>query len=176
MGMFTKLRELLVRKIDPTTSELYHNCVAAARQPVFYTKYAVPDTVDGRFDLLLLHVALVMLRLHDHTAKQKLFDLMFSDMDRSLREMGVGDMSIRKKMKPMLAGFYGRAAAYQAALQQPDDAKLIAAVSRNLYNDVSGNAPPASAIAQHIRVTTTSLQNQNEADIMRGHVSFPSLT
>jgi cytochrome b pre-mRNA-processing protein 3 len=176
MSIVSKLCDLLVRKIDPAISNLYQACVTAARQPVFYARYGVPDTIDGRFDLLLLHITLVMLRLGNITTKQKLFNLMFADMDRSLREMGVGDMSIGKKMKPMLAGFYGRTGAYHNALQQPDVAKLIAAVSRNLYNDASGNAPHAPAIAQYMRDAAATLQNQSEAAIMQGQISFPSMT
>src|SRR6202042_1273633 len=100
----------------------YNICVAQARSPEFYSVLGVPDTVDGRFDLLVLHVALVMRKLGPEAdIKQQLFDLMFADMDQSLREMGVGDMSIGKRIKPMIAAFYGRAQAYERALVEGDE-------------------------------------------------------
>jgi cytochrome b pre-mRNA-processing protein 3 len=166
------LRNLLARPVDPAAAALYGACVAAARQPVFYASLGVPDSVDGRFDLLLLHVALVVRRLGDARAKQRLFDAMYADMDRSLREMGVGDMSIGKKMKPMLAAFYGRAGAYEKALAESGDASLAAALSRNLYGLAAGEAEHAPQIASYVRRCVASLAAQDEAAIMRGRVSF----
>jgi cytochrome b pre-mRNA-processing protein 3 len=97
-------------------------------------------------------------------------------MERSLREMGVGDMSIGKKMKPMLAGFYGRAGAYEQALALMDDAKLIAALSRNLYGKAEGTAEYAPVIARYMRDAVASLKAQDEAALLQGHVSFPALS
>jgi cytochrome b pre-mRNA-processing protein 3 len=174
MGLLHTLRNLLVRKIDPATAELYARCVEAARRPVFYAALGVPDTIDGRFDLLLLHICLLMLRLNDTAAKQQLFDMMFADMDRSLREMGVGDMSIGKKMKPMLAGFYGRAGAYKAALAEPDDESLTEAISRNLFGLASGMADHAPRLARYVRTAVASLESQGDAGLAQGNVSFPT--
>ncbi len=174
MGITSLLRDFLVKDFDPDTSALYRTCVAAARQPVFYENHGVPDSLDGRFDLLLLHVVLVMLSMQDADAKQRLFDLMFADMDRSLREMGVGDMSIAKKMKPMLAGFYGRAEAYQQALSATTDDKLIAALSRNLYGQAEGIAPHAASIANYARETILSLHRLDATQLGKGDFSFPA--
>ena len=125
---------------DPAVAALYGACVAQARLPDFYRVLAVPDTIDGRFDLLVLHVVLVMRRLSGEAEfKQQLFDLMFADMDRNLREMGVGDMGVGKKIKPMISAFYGRAQVYEKALAESDDA-LAQALARNLY----GKAPAAA--------------------------------
>jgi cytochrome b pre-mRNA-processing protein 3 len=115
---------------------LYAKAVAQARQPFFYSARAVPDTVDGRFDLLALHMFLLLHRLGAEGAAmrglaQDLFDLMFGDMDRSLREMGVSDMSVGKRVKEMARAFYGRIDAYEPALG--DLAQLEAALARNLY-------------------------------------------
>ena len=175
MGIAGLLRDLLVKDFDPATSALYNECIAAARQPAFYARYHVPDSIDGRFDLLLLHVLLVMLRLTDGDVRQRLFDLMFADMDRSLREMGVGDMSIGKKMKPMLAGFYGRAKVYEKALAETNDAILTEALSRNLYGVTSGIAPDASSIARYVRASVATLAAQDEDDLAKGHVAFATL-
>lgn len=176
MSIRNALRDLFAKDFDPATAKLYQACVTAARRPVFYTVYGVPDTVDGRFDLLLLHTTLVMLRLTDSAAKQRLFDLMFADMERSLREMGVGDMGIGKKMKPMLAGFYGRGEAYQAALALTGDEDLIAALTRNLYGKRKGAAEHAPPIARYMRDTVSSLTLQNESDLLTGDVFFPEIS
>ena len=134
MAWLQRLHQLVSKPLAaPAIADLYNACVLQARQPEFYSAFGVPDTVDGRFDLLLLHVFMLMHRLdHEADAKQELFDLMFADMDRSLREMGVGDMSISRKIKPMISAFYGRGQAYQRALDA-DDTTLAATLRRNLY-------------------------------------------
>ena len=176
MGILATLRHLLVKETDPAISQLYTTCVEAARRPVFYATHGVPDTVDGRFDLLLLHVTLVIMRLKNNiVARQSLFDLMFADMDRSLREMGVGDMSIGKKMKPMLAGFYGRAGAYKAALENGNDDALITALSRNIYGLASGVAEHAPPIARYVRSVVAALATQSDETLAQGKLSFPPI-
>lgn len=174
MGMPSALRNLFAKRHDTATARLYAAAVAAARQPVFYTTHQVPDTLDGRFDMLLLHVTMLMLRLKDEDARQRLFDLMFADIDRSLREMGVGDMSMAKKMKPLLAGFYGRAGAYKSALAADGDASLIAALSRNLYNShtVAEHAP---FMAHYVRAAMALLATQSDGLLAEGQVHFPTV-
>jgi cytochrome b pre-mRNA-processing protein 3 len=159
---------------DPAIAALYGACVAQARLPEFYRDLKVPDTIDGRFDLLVLHVALVIRRLGDAAeARQKLFDLMFADMDRSLREMGVGDMGIGRRIKAMISAFYGRAQAYAKALEEGDDA-LAASLARNLY----GNAPPPSEVLQamtgYVRRVVAKLDVQATEKIAEGQVVFSS--
>jgi len=103
-----------------TISTLYGTIVAQARMPCFYRDYAVADTVNGRFDLLVLHLELVLYRLTDEPALkefgQALFDRFCQDMDHNLREMGVGDLSVPKEMRRIGEAFYGRAQAYRTAL------------------------------------------------------------
>ena len=99
MGIAALWRDMTLPKADPATAALYDACVAAARQPAFYARCGVPDSVDGRFDLVLLHVLLVMRRLTDAGARQRLFDTMFADMERAL-----GD--------PVLADRYAKRAAH----------------------------------------------------------------
>jgi cytochrome b pre-mRNA-processing protein 3 len=150
---------------------LYRACVAQARETAFYASLKVPDTVDGRFDLLLLHVVLVMRRLGDATARQQLFDLMFVDMDQNLREMGVGDMSIGKKMKVMIAAFYGRAQAYEKALAE-DDAALTAVLVRNLYGTVQPAPDVTTSITAYVRRAVAALDRQSPEDLIAGRVEF----
>src|SRR6476660_9122950 len=99
---------------------LYGAIVAQARNPGLYADLAVPDTVTGRFEMVILHSALVLRHLRaDDAAKavaQEVFDLFCADMDRSLRELGVGDLAVGKRMREMAGIFYGRADAYDNAL------------------------------------------------------------
>lgn len=126
-------------------ARLYDQLVAHARHPAFYTAYGVPDTLDGRFECITLHVFAAMFRLRNETVDpanaekmaQALFDAMFRDMDRSLREMGVGDLSVPKKMKVMMKSFNGRCYTYTAALAPAAPATAFAdALRRNLYGTV----------------------------------------
>lgn len=123
-----------------TARALYDQAVAAARAPQFYTEWGVPDTVDGRFEMITLHVALAMRPL-PLPVRQALFDVMFRDIDRSLREMGVGDLAVPKRMKRMMAAFNGRAQAYLAALASGDETALDAALTRNVYGAVPAPRP-----------------------------------
>lgn len=100
-------------EVAVAATEAYQTVINQAREPGFYTRYGVPDTLDGRFDLLVLHTALVLLRLQKDRAEserfsQALFDTLFVDLDQSLREIGVSDMSVGKKVKQMGKAFYGR--------------------------------------------------------------------
>jgi len=145
-GLFGRRRQAAARK---TAQALYKAAVARARDPVFYARHAVPDTLDGRFDMISLHVFLVLYRLKQEgdgtkALAQALFDTMFADMDENLRELGVGDLSVGRRVKTMAQALYGRIAAYQAALDSDDEGALADALQRNLYR---GEAPPPAAVA-----------------------------
>ena len=117
-------------KGDDVAHALYLIAVAQARQPLFYAEHGVPDSVDGRFDLIVMHVFLLLrplsklaeqdgdveLQARAGNISQALFDTMFGDMDRSLREMGVSDIAVGKRVKHMAKAFYGRVAAYDEGL------------------------------------------------------------
>ena len=92
--------------------KLYSGVVAQARQPYFYTDLAVPDTPDGRYDMIMIHAFLLLHRLkqdlpNTEEISQAVFDIMFEDMDKSLREMGAGDVGIGRRIKEMAKAFYG---------------------------------------------------------------------
>lgn len=157
---------------------LYGAAVAAARQPYFYTVLGVPDTLDGRFDLLSLFAFLLIERLRPEpepgpALAQAVFDAMFGDMDVNLREMGVGDLSIGKKVKAMWNAFHGRAIAYAAALASGDAAALEAAIARNVWR--GANPPPGSAavLARLVAAARADLDRQPLAALSEGKVSFP---
>ena len=155
---------------------LYAGIVAQARRPEFFLACGLPDTVDGRFDLLVLHVFLVMHRLKQdrvQTAElsQALFDVFFQDMDESLRELGAGDMGVGRRIKAMAEGFYGRVLAYEQALAQGDQA-LEDCVRRNLYGATDGEREQVRAVALYIRDAVASLADQGLARLVRGEVDF----
>jgi cytochrome b pre-mRNA-processing protein 3 len=155
------------RPLAPTIDALYGGIVAQARLPVFYAGFGVPDTVDGRFDLVVLHLVLVLGRLRlaaagqapsDRLARdlgQGLFDTFCRDMDNNLREMGVGDLSVPKQMKRLGEAFYGRQQAYDAALANDDAAALTAAIARNVYSGETG--PQAPRLAAYMRASAAKI-------------------
>jgi cytochrome b pre-mRNA-processing protein 3 len=159
---------------------LYGAAVKAARQPDFYTVLGVPDTLDGRFDLLSLFAFLLIDRLRPGpepgpALAQAVFDAMFSDMDVNLREMGVGDLSIGKKVKAMWNAFHGRSIAYAAALTSGDEAALEAAIARNVWRGARPPPRSAAALARLVAVGRADLERQPLAVLAEGKVRFPPL-
>jgi cytochrome b pre-mRNA-processing protein 3 len=143
----------------PESRALYQACVTAARMPCFYTDLGVPDTLDGRFEMISLHMFIIMFRLKNDTTPacdalaQALFDAMFKDMDNSLREMGVGDLSVPKKVKQMMIALNGRCTAYTQAVKQ---GTMRDAVTRNIYGTV--DAPSDTALTMMTDYITSQLK------------------
>ncbi len=138
----------LFRKRDDRADSLYAAVVAAARSPWFYSHGAVPDTVDGRFDMVALIIAVVLVRLEQTgeptmAVRQRLRELFVDDMDQSVREMGVGDLSVGRHVKKMMGALDGRLIAYRPALAASDQPAMMAALERNLYRGepASNHAP-----------------------------------
>ena len=125
--------------------ELYTAAVKASRDPYFFQTLGVPDTLDGRFDMVGLYVFLVVHRLHAASEEgkqlaQAVFDAMFSDMDINLREIGISDMTVGKKVRAMWEAFNGRSAAYGAAVQADDPEALATAIARNVWRGPSNSS------------------------------------
>ena len=175
------LRRLFRAPPDRTAGEaLYNRVLKQSRRPDFYLAGGVADTVDGRFDLLVLNVVLVLRRLRadgDATSRlsQALFDTMFENLDESLREIGVGDMSIGSKVKDMAQAFYGRAAAYDDVLGGEVEDDLTAVLLRNLYRNMDPSPEAVNAMASYVRRQVESLDRQSTADLVKGNVQFESL-
>ena len=174
--MLRRLMNFLVRPIaSPAIAALYGACVKQARQPFFYADLHAPDTVYGRFDILIAHVFLVIQRLREHTREtQQLFDILFADMDKNLREMGVSDISIAKKMKPFLSAFYGRARIYEQALAKTDET-LAEALRRNIYGTETAAPDDVQRLTAYIRHAHAALATQETDDILGGDLAFPSV-
>jgi cytochrome b pre-mRNA-processing protein 3 len=169
---------LFRRRVRPhTISALYGTIVAQARLACFYREYAVADTVSGRFDLLVLHLALVLDRLANEPQLrelgQALFDHFCADMDRNLREMGIGDLSVPKHMQRVGEAFYGRAQAYRAALALEGQEALMEAVERNIYGKAEGGHAGAARLAAYIREAVRDLRGQSASRILAGELTMP---
>ena len=152
---------------------VYTPIVAQSRHPLPFLEWGIADTATGRFDLLSLHMALVLHRLRrEPQAKrfaQALFDLFFRDMDRSLREMGVGDLSVPRRVARMTEIFYGLLASVGEALDRSDANALTAALSRNVY-ETEPNA--AAALAAYCQRQAAALAAQSADDIVAGRLEF----
>jgi cytochrome b pre-mRNA-processing protein 3 len=164
---------------------LYAGIQLQARSPEFHMHLGVPDTLDGRFELLALHMFLVLRRLKGEGGKaseiapneiaQCLFDVLFDDMDRSLREMGVSDLGVGKRVKAMAQALYGRIAAYDTGLAQAGNDMLEAALRRNLYGTSSAEPSHLSSLADYLRRQTKALDAQPFARLATGIVEFGPL-
>ncbi|HZC17038.1 MAG TPA: ubiquinol-cytochrome C chaperone family protein [Caulobacteraceae bacterium] len=159
---------------------LYESAVERAREPMFYTRLGVADTVEGRFELYSLHVILLLHRLKSAGAQagetaQALFDTFISQLDHALREIGVGDLSVAKKMRKLGEAFYGRAKAYDAALDAGPGAELEALIGRTLFEG-AGEAGRIDALAAYVRGCVAALAGEPLAAILEGRVGWPDLT
>jgi cytochrome b pre-mRNA-processing protein 3 len=167
------------RRRERAAAKLYLQVVEQARRPVFYTDFGVPDTLEARFDMIVLHAWLLMRRLGVLTDKEAMplsqatFDLMFADMDRNLREMGVTDLRVGKRVQRMAEAFYGRAGAYDKALSEGDE-KLHAALSRNLYQAEPVSAAHLAAMSAYLKAQMAHLDGQSEGALLDGVVTFQS--
>jgi cytochrome b pre-mRNA-processing protein 3 len=174
--MFQRLRF----REDPhgNIRRLYGAIVAQARTPEFYTDYGVPDTVEGRFDMVVLHVYLVFRRLAEageiaRVHGQEMFDLFIEDMDANMRELGVGDLSVPRKMQAMAEGYYGRAGVYDTALRDAGDGKLAAALLRNVYAGNENTEAGARRLARYVRHAAKGLADTKAGEIESGAIAFP---
>jgi cytochrome b pre-mRNA-processing protein 3 len=159
-----------------TIEALYGAIVAQARQPVFYLEYGVPDTVNGRFEMVLLHAGVLLDRMSDEEADiralgQDVFDYFCQDMDDTLRERGVSDVKVPREMKRVAEAFYGRQAAYRTALNGSDRQALADALRRNVYAGVQ--EAEADRMAAYLRVLNESLRGQRAADLVEGRLVWP---
>lgn len=171
----------LFRKSPSTDAvhAVYSAIVAQSRQPVFYADWGVPDTVTGRFDMISLHLVLLLRRLRADKKQgaafaQAVFDLFFLDMDRSLREMGVSDIGVPKKIQKMGNLFYGLLGAVNDAMDAADRPRLEQALRRNLFDE--SEASPVSKLAEYLEDRDRALAGQPIADIVNGRLNTEPAT
>lgn len=147
--------------------EFHAALVARAREPEFFATFGIKDTLDGRFDLIVLHAWMVLERLREAGASrlsQAFIDAVFVGFDEGLRELGAGDIGMGKRVKKLADAFYGRMQAYSDAA---DDAAMAAALTRNLYRGAAD--PGAKPMAHYVRNARASLKN---CDVENGQIDF----
>jgi cytochrome b pre-mRNA-processing protein 3 len=164
--MLNLLRKSATRKAF--VRGLYDQLVARARAPFFFRELGVPDSIDGRFDLMALHAWLVLERL-DKAPAQALTDLIFTGFDEALREQGTGDMGMGRKMKAMADAFYGRLVTYRDA---PDQDALAAALARNVWRGAAEGIQ-AQRLAAYVEGARAALADSN---IQIGVLDFGALS
>lgn len=167
-----------------TIEAIYGMIVTQAREPIFYRDLGVPDTVNGRFDLLLLHLWLLLRRLRTVQSvnqganqgqgatelSQALFDRFCEDMDDNLREMGIGDQTVPKRMRAFGEAFYGRVQAYDQAIDGGAEA-LAAAICKNILNGTGMDQ--ARRLAAYARATEADLGRTDEAALLCASFKYP---
>jgi cytochrome b pre-mRNA-processing protein 3 len=157
--------------------QLRGEIVAAARRPALYEALGAPDRIDGRFELLTLHVGLVLRRLVaigglGHDMAQELVNSVFLHFDDTLREMALSDVAVSKRLKTIREAFYGRNAAYAAALDSGSRPNLEAALARNVYGALNG-APRAAALADYVAAVAAALAEIPLETFSTGRFRFP---
>ncbi len=155
----------------------YETIVAAARQPLLYSHWKVPDSALGRFESLSLHMILFLHRTKSASEStkalaQEVVEEFFKDVDHSLRELGIADAGVPKRMKKLAKMFYGRAASYDAALKEDDRLAMQGALTRNIRPDVS-DWPDVEKLANHVFKVDMALAEQADSVIESGNLHFP---
>ena len=158
------------RHWDGIAHQLYARMVEQARLPYFYLEMNVADTLEGRFDLLALHAGLLVRRLGTCDLTQALVDLIFADMDVNLREAGVSDISLGRKVRKLAEAFYGRLQVYGDALDANDTSSLEQALCRNLYR--RHNEPKAAAMALYTVALAAQLADNPTEALIEGKLEL----
>lgn len=168
---------------DQEAYAIYGALVSQARSPALYLNAGVPDTLEGRFEMVALHAFLVLRRLRKVDASdaeaakalgQKVFDLLFDDMDQTLREIGISDLKVGKEIKTLASAFYGRIEAYDAGLDADDETVLPAALKRNVYVDAPA-AEVLAALTAYVRRADAALAAAPVGDLFKGQVASAAL-
>lgn len=174
---------LFGRRAAPTEAQtLYARIVDQARSPGFYTQCAVPDSFDGRFEMVALHAFLMLHRLKSaegaaaKALAQDLVDVLFGDMDRTFRELGAADIGVGRRVQKVAEAVYGRFAAYDHALAAPDPA-LAEAIQRNVYGTVSTARSPGdeavATLADYVRRAVAALAAAPDSALTGGEAPLP---
>jgi len=192
MRLFSSFRKAdkTKRQRKDAAQRLYGTISARARDPYFYQFLGVPDTVDGRFEMVALHVFLVFERLRDagnaeaSLLAQEIYDTLFADMDVALREMGAGDLGVGKRIRFMTEALKGRIEAYgegiaalSPGVSKPETSALEGALRRNLYGTLPEIADGlVRQLASYVARAHLALKTDGLDRLMAGEITFPPLT
>lgn len=179
MKLNSRLKQIFQSPFDHNVARsLYVSIVTQARTPAFYELWGVPDTPEGRYDMVALHTYLMIKHVQADPSitddlSQAIFDIMFADMDQNLREMSIGDTGVAKRIKKMAEGFYGRAEAYDNALVLDDgDATLKDVINRNVYRNAQSTEKNLAGMAAYIRRELENLNSHSANSVLNGEVAF----
>lgn len=158
--------------------EIYGAIVAQARRPAFYVSLGVPDTPAGRYEMVVVHLFLVLERLRAEgevgsALPRLLVEAFIADMDDSLRELGTGDLTVPKKVRRAATGLYERSMAYKAGLASADDTALAAALAEHVY--VGAPDSHARALAAYVRSADAAFAARRAGQMAAGDFSFPAV-
>lgn len=177
--MFSRLFSR-IRRDDDIATALYGAIVAQARSPALYAEIGVPDSVSGRFEMVVLHVVILLQRLEvgseaARAAGQGVFDHFCRDMDNSLRQMGIGDLSVPRHMRNVGEAYFGRAQAYQPNLADGQAEFLADTLKRTVF-PAGDNTKSANALAAYALEAVSRVNEQDESDIIGNGPNFPDVT
>lgn len=176
--MFSRLFRSRNRPLRVAGDALYATIVAAARQPALYARLGVPDTPTGRFEMMALHMILVLRALaiagkDAAPLAQELTDTFFLEMDSSMRDLGIGDTRVPRRMKALAGVYFGRAKAYGDAIGRDDAAELAAAIARNVWAGMA--AGDASGLAAYALEADRIVAASARDDLVAGRLDWPAL-
>ncbi len=172
----------LLRRQSPhrdTAERLYAAIATQSRQPVFFADLRIPDTVDGRFDVLALHAWMVIDRIRPEAdgeaVAQALFDAMFAHLDFAVREMGAQDLGVGRRIKVMAEGLHGRALSYRTAIADPDPDVLHRALRRNVFGKAEVGDDIVVRLAGYVRNSVAALATLEQDALGGGVLPWPSV-
>jgi cytochrome b pre-mRNA-processing protein 3 len=172
-------RFLKDEKLESAAAAVYAVVAQQARHPAFYLSYEVPDTVDGRFEMVVLQAYILFRRLKGQgeaidRLTQATYDVMFRELDLALREMGAADLGVGRRIKHMAESMNGRIQFYDQGLAANDgDASLAAALRRNLYGTVDPTEDSLARMVRYLKAAITALEGQQIERIAAADFHFP---
>ena len=164
-------------KYETVSNDIYQKIVNISRNKIFYTKYNVPDTIDGRFDMLILMTIIVVHRLskiknQGIELSQKIFDIVFKDLDYSLRELGAGDVSVANNMKKLISSYMGRQKIYVKAFKNEDEKFLALAFKNNIFRNKDQNKKIILLLSKNIFRINKKLDLIEDKKMLNGDFDF----
>ena len=165
------------KKYETVTNDVYQKIVKFSRNKIFYTKYKVPDTLDGRFDMLVLITIVAVFRLskikdEGIILSQKIFDIVFKDLDFSLRELGAGDVSVANNMKKLISSYMGRQKIYLKAFKNDDEKFLAKAFKNNIFRNNNQKQNLILLLSKNILRINKKLDLIDDKKILEGDFEF----
>ena len=164
-------------KYETVSNDIYQKIVNISRNKIFYTKYNVPDTIDGRFDMLILITIIVVHRLskiknQGIELSQKIFDIVFKDLDYSLRELGAGDVSVANNMKKLISSYMGRQKIYVKAFKSEDEKFLASAFKNNIFRNTDQKKNLILLLSKNILRINKKLYLIEDTKLLIGDFNF----